>query len=189
MAEKKVAAKKVVAPKALKTVVPSVRSKVPAFQLVSFEMAAVIPTMSYGNLQPKITVIAPTMEEARDAVMPIIEGLYRTYGEKALTSKVTVTEKIVEAPKTMADIAPNAPEVAPAAPVEPVAVVTPSVAPTAPTETPEAVRKAEKAIALSASESALEIIQAQIEKSTKIGEEHKPALLVLCKEKMASFAF
>lgn len=202
---KKTASKKLVKLPVVKKVLPVVKGltrtvkHTMSVQLVQFEMSAVIPTMQYGNIQPKITVTAPSMEEARDAVMPIISGLYASYGEKALRSNVTVTEKVVEAPKVMADIAPKTQETSPKAPeavkevIAPQAVTTAPVAPiinpAVPAETPEAVRKAEKAISLAATEDALKLIEGQITNSVKIDPSYKPALLGLCKEKMASFAF
>lgn len=204
---KKTVLKKVQAPKKV-TKIPATKNvatvgggtgKKNGVQLVQFEMSAVIPTMSYGNIQPKITVTAPSMEEARDAVMPIIADLFASYGEKALRSNVTVTEKVVEAPKSMAEIAPKTQETVPKAPEvvkvaeAPQAVaeapVAPIVAPTVPPETPEPVRKAEKAISLAATEEALKLIGDQITNSVKIDASYKPALLTLVDEKIRGLAF
>lgn len=202
MSVKKTVSKKVAVKKEAKAPVvkaPKVmKSKV---TLVQFEMSAVIPTMQYGNIQPKITVTAPSMEEARDIVMPIIVELYRAYGERPLAGRevkpvsvVTATEKVVEAPKAQ-EVAPKAPEVvidvpAPQPVAEaPVAPVAPIVAPTVPAETPEAVRKAEKAISLAATEEALKLIEGQITNSVKIDPSYKPALLTLVEEKIRNLAF
>lgn len=189
MSAKKTVAKKVATPKAEKVAAPKAFKKA-VVTLVSFEVTAVIPTMSYGNIQPKITVTAPSMDDAVNATMPVIERLYASYGEKPLTARVTVTEKIVETPKTMADIAPKSPEAAPVAPVaEVVATPAPKATEPATVETPEAVKKAEKAVSLAATKEAIDLIQGQIENSVKIPAEYKPALLALCIDKISSLAF
>lgn len=161
---------------------------------VVFEVTAIIPTQSYGNIQPKIQVMCNSIEEGRALVMPVIEDMYRTYSDGQpvrFLSRVEVTEKVVTAQK--------APVTAPVAPSQPVTPPAPQATAEAPkvqataaapvVENPEAVRKAEKAISLAATEAALEMIQNQIAASTKIDQVYKPALLEQCKEKMASFTF
>lgn len=160
-------------------------------ELVSFSCVAVIPTQQYGNLQPKIEVTAGSIEEARAAVMPVMEDLYKTYAEMPLngraprfygkvTEEVTVAvaapaaahEPNVEAHAAAAPKAPEAPE-APVAPAE-----APKAAPAAAAK-PEPVLKAEKAIAVAATEEAVIIIGKQIEASVKIPPEFKDELAVL----------
>lgn len=148
-------------------------------KFVSFSFGATIPTQSFGNIQPHITVEAPTYEEARDFAIPKIEELYAKYAEVKPTflGKITVTEKEVsapvpkeEAPKTPSSGSSpeaSAPSTS-AAPAQSQTVVT-----------PESVLKAEKAIALAATYEAVIMIQDQIEKSIKIPAEFKPNLITL----------
>ncbi len=71
----------------------------PKVDLCSFSVKATIPTMMYGNIIPDITVMARTIEEAQNYVMPYIEALFDRYSEKPLTKpQVTVTEKKVDVP-------------------------------------------------------------------------------------------
>jgi hypothetical protein len=149
-------------------------------KLVSFAVSAVIPTQQYGNIQPRIEVVAPTIEAAREAVMPVMESLYRQYAEAPLSGKEPrfygkVTEEVkvvVPEAKPEAPVAPAAeepkPTGAPEAPAAP-----------APAAKPEPVLKAEKAIAVAATLDAILAIGAQIEKSVKIPQEYKDPLAVL----------
>jgi hypothetical protein len=164
---------------------PVVKSKV---QLVSFEVACTIPTQSYGNIQPKIVVLAPSIQEAKDTVMPIIEEMYRTYAVRPLLGEqvapflgtVTVTEKKVEVPAKAK--APGAP--VGEAKVEPVKTPEPVAPAPAPATEPEVakplpVQKAEKAISLADNHERLATIAQQINDSVKIEPAYKPDLLVM----------
>lgn len=156
-------------------------------KLVSYTVEAIIPTMMYGNITPKITVEARTMEDAKLAVMPHIEELYNTYavepmdGRKpAFMSKasVTATERVV-------------PQNVPGKAVDPIKPVekptTPTPTPTAPKseldalaedlKTSPAYDKALSAIKNSMSKDALGLIEEQIQKSTRLTESEKPLLL------------
>ena len=132
-------AKKAVAKKA-----PAVKkSKV---QLVSFSVTAIIPTQQYGNIQPTITVTAPSIEEAREVVMPVLEDIYLTYCESQPRSKgFLVTPKITEETRIIEKAVTPAPAVVPtpvAVPV-PAPVVAPVATPApvaAPAPTPVAER-------------------------------------------------
>lgn len=148
-------------------------------ELVEFSVTATIPTQSYGNITPKITVKAPTIEEARAVVMPIIEDLYNTYAEIARDghppkfinkAQVTVTEKVIVVPKSEV---PNVE--APAAKMEPEQ----TVVKTAP------FLNAEGAIKGAMSREALDLVEDAVKKSTKLTAEEKPVLLtqVLYKRK------
>lgn len=210
MAAKKAATKKV-AKKATakKTTTKTPKATKSKVELVSFEVAAVIPTQQYGNIQPKIVVTAPTIEEAKEVVMPMIEELYTTYAELPLNGKpvkfagkVTVEEKKVEAPApapapkagtpaTESSPAPSAPSSSPSAPAAPTAPTAPAgpapaPAPAAPAvdTVPEPVIKARKAISLSTSKEALALVRNQIENSVKIDPSFKPDLIKLCDEKL-----
>lgn len=61
---------------------------------MKYTIAAVIPTMQYGNIQPSIEVEAETFEEAESQVMPYIESLWERYGEKPLSVKTQVIANI-----------------------------------------------------------------------------------------------
>lgn len=163
--------------------------KVPQAKLVSFSVSAVIPTQQYGNIQPKIEVMANSIEEARAVVMPIIEDLYKTYAEAPLNGRelkflgkvVETVKDVVKAP-VEAPSAPKALEVAPS----PSSVAAPAAAPepSVPAKAKsDPVLKAEKAISLAATEEAAVLIQDQIEKSVKIAPEDKPELITLILKK------
>lgn len=177
---KKAAKKAKVAPKTPKAVKP----KKTTAKFVSLAVTAVIPTQSYGNIQPRIEVQAATYEDARDFVMPLIEQLYAHYGESkpGFLGKVEVSEKVVTpapAPKVEAPASPSSAPAPAAAPV-PSTSTEPAVS-----DKPksEAVAKAEKAISLAMTPEAAVLIQDQIEKSVKIAAEDKPALLNLVLKK------
>lgn len=76
-------------------------------ELLSYSMKAVIPTQQYGNVQPEIIVKAPTIEEARKFIEPIMEEIYQKYAEATPDGRtpkffkkpeVQVVEKIVTTP-------------------------------------------------------------------------------------------
>jgi hypothetical protein len=152
----------------------SVKSSV---KLVSFSVTAVIPTQSYGNIQPSIQVTAGTIEEARNVVMPVIEDLYKTYAETPLNGKdprfvgkITETVKTVPVIKEVDVVAP-APVAAPTFEVE------------VPVEKPESVLKAEKMISMATTTPAIELIQDKINASVKIPSEFKADLITLVLKK------
>lgn len=181
----------VVAPKAKKVKV--VKSKV---RLVSFTVAAVIPTQSYGNIQPSITVEAPTIEEARAVVMPVVEEMIRTYAETkpGFLGRVEMKETIVTPAKPVELTASPAPTAtASSTPASPVStppattsLSTSTATPKAPISDHPAVMKAEKAISIAATQDAVNVIQKQIENSEKIPKEFKSALVELCYAKFNS---
>lgn len=179
MAKKTIEKKTVLTKKLAKKMAPM---KAPKVTLLHFKVSAVIPTQQYGNIQPSIEVMAGTIEDARDVVMPIIEQLYQTYAEMPLNGKEPkfygkITETIVNvaapAPKEVKESSTSA------------EVSAPSEEPSAPVEKSksDAVLKAEKAIGLAMSVEAADAIQAQIEKSVKIDKDDKPALYTLCLKK------
>jgi hypothetical protein len=155
----------------------------PKYELVSFEVTAVIPTQSFGNITPKITVKTKTIEEAKAIVMPMIEEMYATYAEAPRDgsrvpvfiskSKVTVKEKIVETKPVVTgtkDVVKLTPPTATKEDVTPVS---------------EPFMKAINAIKGAMSVEATEIIEDQIQKSTRLTKEEKPVLLteILLKRK------
>lgn len=169
---KKAAAKKVKKGKQLPLVAKEAGIKKSTAKFVSLSVMAVIPTQSYGNIQPKIEVQAETYEDALGFVLPHIKALYSMFAESkpAFLGKIEVTEKVVTPPAAaQTTTTPSAGHVADA-----------SATASAGKPKTEAVQKAEKAISLAASEDAMLLIQGQIEKSTKIADEDKPELLKLC---------
>lgn len=180
----------------------TVEYKVNKPEFVGFTITAVIPTQQYGNIQPAIHVTAPSYEEAKAFVAPMIEDLYNTYAEslpKFMRESVTVTERTVpaetikETPKTdtvKEDMAKNAAPVA--------NIYTPpknndvvagqpkdsKEVPFGPSVKSEAYIKAEKAIESAQTIEALDLIQGQINKSVKIDGKDKPFLdTILLKKK------
>lgn len=189
--------KKVVTPKPVKE--KAVKPAKSTVKLVSFSVQATIPTQQYGNIMPRIEVVADSIEEARATVMPIIEELYNTYGEKPRDGgRVSFQRAVIT--ETVKEVAPVAPKPAPVAPAAPQAQDTPApvaqdvpapvataqapVAPAAAAQKPEPVLKAEKAISLAMTAEAATKIRDQIVASTKIAEEDKPALLELAEAKI-----
>lgn len=162
------------------------KKKEPTVSLVSFAVRAVIPTQQYGNIQPEITVVADSFEEARAYVMPLIEDLYKHYGE----SKPGFLGKVVETEKVVAPAPQTAPATPPQATTPPQAPAQDVPAPEATASSvvkPEPVLKAEKAISLAMTAEAATLIQDQIEKSVKIPAEFKPALIELVLAKRSNF--
>ena len=166
VAEKVPVVKKVVAKKT-----PAVKKEVvnkSRVQLVSFSVTAIIPTQQYGNLQPTITVTAPSIEEAREVVMPAIREIYLDYAESQPRGKAFfVAPKITEEVRIIEKAVTPDPTPAP--------VAAPVVAPVA--ERSEAFKKAEKAISLALSHAALGVIKTQVENSIKIDPREKPELI------------
>lgn len=196
MLTKKVVSKKPAAPKPAPKLVPAKsvkKSKVEKnviiaeakVELVSFAVTAVIPTQQYGNIQPRIEVSAPSFEEARAFVMPLIEDLYKTYAESKLGFLGKITEEVKQVvPAPQVQNAPAAQVEVPAEHGSDAAAYEGSGL-----EKPKsaAVLAAEKAISLAMSEEAMLVIQGQVEKSVKITPEEKPALITLCLKKRNEF--
>lgn len=184
MATKTKAAKKAKVDPLFPKPVKAVKGKKVTAKFISLKIAATIPTQSFGNVHPEIEVQAATYEEARDFAMPFIEQLYSHYCESkpGFLGRVSVVEKVVAA-------APEKPVAPTAAPVVAKEAAKAAEAPVAAaTPKPEPVLKAEKAIALAATEEAAVLIQDQIEKSVKIAPEFKPALLELCLKRRTALA-
>ncbi len=165
--------------------------------LISFSVTAVIPTQQYGNIQPTITVSAPSIEEAKELVMPVIENLYQTYAEMPLNgkpvkflSKITEVEKVVTSvPVAQTELAENAGVVteefdkemndASIAKAAELSQATPEYVPV----NPEPFNKAAKKISLSFGQDALDAIADQIRESVKIDPNDKPKLFELVLKK------
>lgn len=174
MSKKNKVAKKAAAQKPVK--VASVKKS--NVQFKSFTFGATIPTQAFGNVQPSITVEAPSYEEARDFAVPRIEEFYARFAEVKPTflGKIEVKEKVVMTAGSGGFT--GRPVSTPAAQTAPVASPA-SEATAVPTKAKsEPVVKAEKAISLAMTEDALITIQAQVDKSVKIAEEDKPDLTI-----------
>lgn len=52
--------------------------------MMKYTVTAVIPTVTYGNIQPSIEVVADSFEEAQAKVMPHIEALWAQYSSTPL---------------------------------------------------------------------------------------------------------
>lgn len=161
-------------------------------RLVSFSVSAVIPTQQYGNIQPRIEVTAPTIEEARALAMPHIDELYRAYAEMPLSGRAPrfygkVTEEVkVVAPEAEAHplnpTTPTGPEQTKPGAAHPLNPTGPT-GPTPASAKPESVLKAEMAIQVAQTLEGIVRIGQQIERSVKIPPELKGALAVLVAEK------
>lgn len=183
-------AKKVSAPKPTEVVKPKAKKVVSGLsetKFVSFTVRAVIPTQQYGNIQPEITVQAPTYEMARDFVMPHIEEMYKKYAQRpidgnspAFVGPVRETVKTVVAPVTV----PKAEEVVPAlsSSTQGVEVSSPESTPTEPSFS-EAGQKAKKMIELAVTKEALDLVQEKVKNSFKIPEDEKPFLYTIILKK------
>jgi hypothetical protein len=202
MSKSKKVVKKAPAPKPKKE---KVSTTLPALEvkLVSYVVTATIPTMMYGNIQPRIEVQARTMEDAKRAVMPHIEELFDAYLEEPRDGKparfmrkasVEATEKKV-AP---ADITPGkATAPAPAPAPKPAPSPEPTKAPEkdligesddeAPAPKSPAYLKAEGAVKNAMSKDALNMIEEQIQKSVKLTADEKPLLLTELLKKRKEF--
>lgn len=159
-------------------------------KLVSYTIQAMIPTMMYGNITPRITVEARTMEDAKRAVMPHIEELFAVYLEEPRDGKPARFMKKAEVSATERKVEPKAVATAPAVKKE---EATPAPAPVKKEEEekekePEvaktpAYEKAAKAIESAMSTDALGLIEDQIQASVKLSADEKPMLLELVLKK------
>jgi hypothetical protein len=181
-------------PKEKKVVPPAL-----VIELVTFSVKATIPTQMYGNIMPEIVVKARTIEDAKRAVMPIIEEMYAQYMEDSRDGRplkfinkanVTATEKIV--PRGVLEKSSNTPgRATPPAPVTPEKPQTPAQA-SADALAEDlaksvAYTKAENAIKNSTSADALGMIEDQIQKSVKLTADEKPMLLTDVLKKRKEF--
>lgn len=163
-----------------------------SIKLISYTLGAVIPTEAYGNLQPSMTVEALSIEEAHNYVMPYIQSLIEKFSQNRMP-----------APN-------NGPVVK--APVMPIKIPSKSVDPKKNTiempsrdtadqlkeflenDTPaehymsEPFKKANQAITSCVSIAALDIITAQVAKSTKLKEDEKVSLYVIIINKRAELS-
>lgn len=132
-------------------------------KLISYEVKMVIPVAQFSNIQPCITVQAPSIEEAEAYVAPHLNKLWKEY--------FMVNERRNEVAPTITVPTPPVSSGTSAVPTETV---------TMPTEAPPssnvAVIKATQAIESCMSLEALDLIKNQIELSVKLAKEEKPAL-------------
>jgi len=175
--------KKEVTPKVL--VKKEVKVKTPKFKLITYTVKAVIPTGMYANIQPEITVEASSIEVAERAVMPHIESLFAKYREGGVqpvvarnVAPVVVTPNKPTPPGISAPIGEDGPigknraTGATGATVVPVVPVVPSIVMSLP------FTRANSAIQSCMSLEALQLVEDQIQKSTKLIDDEKQNLAV-----------
>lgn len=63
---------------------------------VTFELGATIPTRQYENIQPKVIVIAPTFEEARDKALRQIQSISDMVSDKPIPVNFDKSESILQ---------------------------------------------------------------------------------------------
>lgn len=138
--------------------------------MLSYEMIAVIPTVSYGNIQPRIMVNAKTIKEATDFILPHIEELYAKYCEVVpnFAKAPVVIVKEIPAEKPPESKAPEAKK-------QDV------------THVSEPFTKAKKVVDSALSVDALNLISDKIKESTKLTGEEKDALMVILINKIKEF--
>lgn len=196
------------APKEKKVKEPKVKKS--SAELVTFGIKATIPVMTFGNMQPEIVVKAKTLEEAMDLALPAIESIFAKYVEAPRDgsprpnfiskANVTVTERLAGGSQGATSGATITPGQGIAKPtddsrVSPIALennaklnppVSTPAAEVIPTKSP-AFQKAEGAIAAAKTLPALNMIEDQIQASTRIDASEKPELLTLVLKKRKEF--
>lgn len=102
MSTKEKAVKTDVVKEAVVETVVEKKEKKPKVTLVSYTIKATIPTGPYANVCPEITVKAPTIKDAENAVLPYIHEMitfFRDGGLKPISTPV-ITKVETPAPKT-----------------------------------------------------------------------------------------
>jgi alcohol dehydrogenase class IV len=157
-------------PKKIKEEKPTVKSTV---KLISYSIKAVIPTGMYANIQPEIIVSAGSISEAESVVLPYIDNLFEKYQEDSRDGKMAkfLAKTPIKSSVTSTEIPPK---------ISPVTGTQQVVNPVS-----EAFAKAKKAIDSAMSIEAIQLIEEQIHKSTKLTADEKPVLLtqILLKRK------
>jgi len=188
----------------------------PTVTLMNYTIKAVIPTGPYANVQPEITVQAPSLDEAKDYVLPHIDALFEKYLNLSDRPKPRVVDTTPVAKQV--DTTPVKPAVREPVTVTltPVTSSTPEPAPvvaTEPTSSPEvkveqfvpapevvepkkfeaeqpvstAFDKAKMAVESCKSIEALNMIAEKIEQSVKLDALDKADLSVLVEVKRKEF--
>lgn len=144
-------------------------------EIISYGIKMVIPTVSYGNIQPEIIVKANSLEEAHDFIVPHINKLWKEYF--LVEERKTEVQKKTE-PKKKIEVKPE---------VKPEIVVENKIE-----EKKEEVQspistvafiKASQAIDNCFSIDALDMISNQINISVKLTDEDKKILRPLVEQK------
>lgn len=150
----------------------------PAVTLVSYTIKAVIPTGPYANIQPEITINAPTLEEAEAFALPHIADLFEKFMDEGGKSRVTLKEKLL--PK----VAPPSPRrhLLPEEVLDGVPDI-PDGEPIVEVERSESFHKARNTILACRSLDALEIIFNRIHDSVKLSDLEKMDLTVIVTQK------
>ena len=172
--------------KVIKKIVKKVKkaTKTSGPEMVSYSMRMTIPTGDYSNIAPEILVKGGTIEEAHDFIAPHMNRLWKEYfmclTRPAPVKPAPKVEKPAEKPVEKAPEAPKMP------PVELNKVNVRNTPPPAPASA-VALNKATQAITSCMSKEALDLLSAQVEKSTKLTDENKVELRKLVAEKSKVF--
>ncbi len=141
--------------------------KTSKFKLISYTVKATIPVGQYANICPEVTVEAETIEHAERAVMPHIEAMFAKYrdgGVKPIepARPVVSIKQTTVAPQVTQEVSNTA--TVPKPTEEPVVVMTVPF------------NRAKSALESCTSLAALNLVAAQIEKSTKLVDAEKVQL-------------
>lgn len=155
-------------------------------ELVSYTIRAVISTGQYSNIQPEITVLANTLEEAKAYVLPHVDELFKVYlnrgdrpvyfvgGTAAKAEPIVTTANVIDPPKGNGK---PEPETKAETVKEPAKSTGPS----------EPFKKAFQAVTSCLSAEALAVIKGQIEKSVKLNDKEKTELAEVVRVKNDSY--
>lgn len=143
-------------------------------QLHTYEMTAVIPTVRYGNIQPRIMVTADNIKDATELILPHIEELYAKYCEDIpnFAKAPVVTVKEIPATQTQSEAPTSAENMAPVPKKEDVPHLS------------ESYLKAKKIVESALSEDSLKLISDRVDKSKNLSEEEKEILTVMINTKI-----
>lgn len=136
-------------------------------QLHTYEMTAVIPTVRYGNIQPRIVVTADNIKDATELILPHIEELYAKYCEDIpnFAKAPVVTIKEIPATPIFVGLSKGALEPAQEPKKEDV------------TYSSESFLKAKKTIESALSEDSLKLITERVHKSINLSAPEKEVLV------------
>ncbi|MES2408793.1 MAG: hypothetical protein V4509_00650 [Patescibacteria group bacterium] len=176
-----------------KSIVKKIIKQKAKVTLTSYTIKATISTGDYSNIQPEITVIAPSLEEAEAVVMPHIMALYEKHlnftrgGVRVVAPSARGAELAGNGskPKTAEETKPVAPKNPDRPTASKVVAETPKgISKDEDEEFPtsnqgsesEAYVKARTAIQSCTSQDALKLVYTKIENSKKLSEQEKESL-------------
>jgi len=153
-------------------------------QLVSYTIKATIPTCMYGNIQPEITVMAGTLEEAEKFVLPHINKLFADYTEEPINKRLRfITQVPVLEPAKVAIHAKQTLEQSLKTSVPVLPQLEKSVVVPPPEKQSEVLAKTLKVIESCKSNDTLKVIAGQIAASAKLTQEEIKIALAVIAEK------